>query len=226
MGSITHPLAGARLRHRRNQDVGGNVCLGMQAWAYVPGTFEIPLPPGKIRVEICKGPEYRPVSESFHLQPGKLALRMAIEPGSTCRRWAGTRVTAGHIFFPHTQASWKHRRKTFTSPTFWRRRPRLLSGRKKTRPRQHPRIQRAGAGPCLSRLHGGRQYPQHASSARQPRPVKLPPRGLSPVIWWSRRNGRLDPCRLVRSMSSQKGACCLDTHLSRKRRWFPGRSPG
>ena len=63
----------------RNQDVGGNVRLGMQPWAYVDGSFEINLPAGVIHVAIHKGPEYRPVTETIQLQPGKLALRFVIE---------------------------------------------------------------------------------------------------------------------------------------------------
>jgi hypothetical protein len=63
----------------RSQDVGGNVRLGMQPWAYVDGAFEINLPPGTIKVEIRKGPEYRPLSQTLQLHPGKLALRFVIE---------------------------------------------------------------------------------------------------------------------------------------------------
>ncbi len=63
----------------RGQHVGGNVRLGMKPWAYVAGAFEINLPPGTIHVEICKGPEYRPLQETIQLNPGKLALRLTIE---------------------------------------------------------------------------------------------------------------------------------------------------
>jgi hypothetical protein len=63
----------------RNQDVGGNVRLGMQPWAYVEGSFEIKLPAGSIQVEMCKGLEYQPLSERVVRQAGKLALRFNIE---------------------------------------------------------------------------------------------------------------------------------------------------
>jgi hypothetical protein len=66
----------------RNQDVGGNVRLGMKPWAYVEGSFEINLPPGTVHVEIHKGLEYRPLVQSVQLTPGKLALRFTLE------RWA------------------------------------------------------------------------------------------------------------------------------------------
>ena len=69
----------ARFATGRNQDVGGNVRIGRQPWAYVEGSFEIDLPPGPIQVEIHKGPEYRPVSQTIQLSPGKLALRFTIE---------------------------------------------------------------------------------------------------------------------------------------------------
>ncbi len=63
----------------RGRDVGGNVRLATKPWAYVPGAFEINLPPGTIHAEIRKGPEYRPILEMFQLNPGKLALRFNIE---------------------------------------------------------------------------------------------------------------------------------------------------
>ena len=63
----------------RNQDVGGNVCLGGQHWAYVDDSFEIDLPPGTIHVAIHKGLEYRPLIQTIQLKPGKLALRLSIE---------------------------------------------------------------------------------------------------------------------------------------------------
>jgi hypothetical protein len=63
----------------RNQDVGGNVILDGQCWAYVDGSFEIELPPGPIHVAICKGPEFRPIAQTIQLKPGQLAMRFAVE---------------------------------------------------------------------------------------------------------------------------------------------------
>ncbi|HWY88141.1 MAG TPA: hypothetical protein VNX28_15525, partial [Gemmataceae bacterium] len=62
-----------------NQDVGGSVRLGTCSWAYVPGSFEIKLPPGTIHIEIHKGPEYGSWAHTIQLTPGKLALRFHIE---------------------------------------------------------------------------------------------------------------------------------------------------
>jgi hypothetical protein len=84
------------------EDVGGNVMVGGEAFAYIDGTCEIPLPPGRLTVSIAKGPEYRPVREEVNLPPGKLALRFVIE------RWADLRAEGwysgdSHCYFltPH-----------------------------------------------------------------------------------------------------------------------------
>jgi hypothetical protein len=83
-------------------DVGGNVLIGHEAHAYIDGTCEIRLPPGPLRVEINKGPEYLPVVSEFTLTPGKLALRFEI------RRWIDMRAarwfsgdTCCHFLTPH-----------------------------------------------------------------------------------------------------------------------------
>jgi hypothetical protein len=68
------------------EDVGGNVLVGDRPHAYIDGTCEIALPPGRIHVAIAKGPEYRPICEEMDLLPGKLALRFVIE------RWADLRA--------------------------------------------------------------------------------------------------------------------------------------
>jgi hypothetical protein len=60
------------------QDLGGNLLLGQEQFAYIDGACEIPLPPGQIAVKINKGPEYTPIHEIFELTPGKLAMRFEI----------------------------------------------------------------------------------------------------------------------------------------------------
>jgi hypothetical protein len=60
------------------QDVGGNLLLGQEQFAYIDGTCEIRLPAGPISVRISKGPEYTPIHEALELSPGKLALRFEI----------------------------------------------------------------------------------------------------------------------------------------------------
>jgi hypothetical protein len=69
----------------RGVAVGGNVLVDGEPWAYVDGNCEIDLPPGEVRVQVWKGPEYRPVNETVNLLSGKLSLRLAIE------RWANLR---------------------------------------------------------------------------------------------------------------------------------------
>ena len=39
-------------------DVGGNLLLGSQPWAYIDGTCEVRLPPCPVRVQVAKGFEY------------------------------------------------------------------------------------------------------------------------------------------------------------------------
>lgn len=82
--------------------VGGNVLIGREAHAYIDGTCEIALPPGRLSVAIAKGPEYTPIHEAVVLAPGKLALRFTIQ------RWADLRAegwysgdTRSHFLSPH-----------------------------------------------------------------------------------------------------------------------------
>jgi hypothetical protein len=85
-----------------NQDVGGNVLLGMKPYAYIDGSCEIRLPAGPIQVEISKGPEYLPQRLETVLSSGKLALRFTVE------RWTNLRAqqwysgdTRAHFLTPH-----------------------------------------------------------------------------------------------------------------------------
>jgi hypothetical protein len=69
-----------------NRDVGGNVVIGAKKWAYIDGTCEILLPPGKLHIEIAKGPEYTPIDGEVTLLAGKMALRFTIERWSDVRK--------------------------------------------------------------------------------------------------------------------------------------------
>jgi len=60
-------------------DVGGNTLIDDEAWAYVDGAFEILLPPGRIRVQVAKGPEYRLLDDWHVVQAGRLSMRLTIE---------------------------------------------------------------------------------------------------------------------------------------------------
>lgn len=88
----------------RNEDVGGRVLVGREAWVYVDGACEIRLPSGvPLRVRIEKGPEFTPIDESVTLGPGQMALRFAVQRWSNLREtgWfpGDTRV---HFLPPHS----------------------------------------------------------------------------------------------------------------------------
>ncbi len=74
----------------RNEDVGGRVRIGRDAWVLIDGSCEIRLPAAvPLRVRIEKGPEFAAVDESVILGPGQMALRFAVERWSNVResRW-------------------------------------------------------------------------------------------------------------------------------------------
>lgn len=63
----------------RGEAVGGGVFVDGERWAYIDGACEMAVPPGRLTVAICKGPQFRPIRETVELPPGKMALRFAIE---------------------------------------------------------------------------------------------------------------------------------------------------
>jgi hypothetical protein len=67
------------------EDVGGQVRLGGDNFAYIDGVCEVRLPPGPVRVEVSKGPEYLPLCREVVLGPGKIAIRLTIERALDCR---------------------------------------------------------------------------------------------------------------------------------------------
>jgi hypothetical protein len=87
------------------EDVGGNVRLGAEPFAYIDGTCEVRLPAGPLTVELSKGPEHAPLVQHVNLGPGKLALRLTLERWTDLRPegwYAGdTRV---HELTPHAAA--------------------------------------------------------------------------------------------------------------------------
>lgn len=60
-------------------DVGGQVRLGDAAFAYIDGICEVHLPPGPVRVQVSKGPEYLPIDREVVLGPGKIAIRLTLD---------------------------------------------------------------------------------------------------------------------------------------------------
>jgi hypothetical protein len=86
----------------RNQDVGGNVLLGMKPHAYIDGRCEVRLPAGPLLVEISKGFEYAPLRQEVVLKPGQLSLRFGVERWTDFRRqgWFSGDARA-HFLTPH-----------------------------------------------------------------------------------------------------------------------------
>jgi hypothetical protein len=72
------------------EDVGGNLLLGPERWAYIDGACEARLPPGPVTVEAVKGPEYAPLRREVSLGPGQISLRLAVE------RWCDLRAEGWH----------------------------------------------------------------------------------------------------------------------------------
>ncbi|HEY7326114.1 MAG TPA: CehA/McbA family metallohydrolase [Gemmataceae bacterium] len=60
-------------------DVGGQVRIDGDDFAYIDGVCEVHLPAGPVHVEASKGPEYLALSREVVLGPGKIALRLTIE---------------------------------------------------------------------------------------------------------------------------------------------------
>ncbi len=82
-----------------NEDLGGNLFLERRVkgqdgknttdarkYAFIDGTCEISLPGGVIRVEVHKGPEYKPIFQEINQPLGKMALRLTLE------RWIDLRA--------------------------------------------------------------------------------------------------------------------------------------
>jgi hypothetical protein len=78
-GRVVHAATGD------GEDVGGNLVLGANRFAYIDGGCEIRLPSDPVTVEVSKGIEYTPVRREIQVGTGKLAVRLAIA------RWADWR---------------------------------------------------------------------------------------------------------------------------------------
>jgi hypothetical protein len=96
LGRLADPPTGV------GEDVGGNLLLDDDRYAYIDGTCEIQLPADPVTVELLKGLEYKPLRQEIALGPGKLTLRLAIE------RWTDWRAdgwysgdTRAHFLSPH-----------------------------------------------------------------------------------------------------------------------------
>ena len=84
---------------------GGNVVLGGETFAYVPGEFQIELPIGNVFVELTKGFDYEPMRKKLTIEASTRQLTLGI------RRFVKTReqnfVTADtHVHFLSPQTAW------------------------------------------------------------------------------------------------------------------------
>jgi hypothetical protein len=59
-------------------DVGGDVRLGQRSYAYIDGTCQGWLPRGDVVVDVARGFEYEPVSETVRIEPGQRELTVRI----------------------------------------------------------------------------------------------------------------------------------------------------
>src|SRR5262245_913531 len=83
-------------------DVGGNLLLNNQRYAYFDGTCEIQLPAGRIFIQVHKGPEYEPIFQEVLLSTGQMAIRLEIKRWSDLRTegWFGGDSNVG-LMTPH-----------------------------------------------------------------------------------------------------------------------------
>ncbi len=80
------------------EDSGAGLILGRDTFAYVPGTFQIDLPPGAAEVEIVKGFDHRPVRRSIVIDPARPELQIDLERAIDLRA-AGWRASDSHVHF-------------------------------------------------------------------------------------------------------------------------------
>ncbi|MGI8868586.1 MAG: CehA/McbA family metallohydrolase [Mycobacteriales bacterium] len=82
-------------------DVGGDLRLGQQSYAYIDGTCQGWLPRGDVVVDVARGFEYAPIRETVHIEPGQreltLRLRRVADMAST-GWWSGD----SHVHFLST----------------------------------------------------------------------------------------------------------------------------
>jgi hypothetical protein len=72
----------------RGEDLGGHLYLDGQTFFFIDGTCEVRLPPGGLRVEASKGPEYKSLEQDTVLAPGQVSLRLTVERRTDLRKQA------------------------------------------------------------------------------------------------------------------------------------------
>lgn len=87
-----------------NLDIGGDVRLGSQTYAYVDGGCEGWLPVGRLIVEIARGFEYRPLHRVIDIDQGQSELCLQLERFSDLRT-TGYYSGDTHVHFVSTQGA-------------------------------------------------------------------------------------------------------------------------
>jgi hypothetical protein len=80
------------------EDSGADLILGGDTYAYVPGTFEIDLPPGAVQVEVVKGFDHRPVRTTLVVDAKTRRLAIPLERPIDLRP-AGWVTADPHVHF-------------------------------------------------------------------------------------------------------------------------------
>ncbi len=85
------------------EDTGGDLLLGSAAYAYVPGEFEIDLPPGAVAMEVVAGFDRTPVVTELEVSPGlgPVEVRLPRLTDLRDRGWIGA-DTHVHFLAPST----------------------------------------------------------------------------------------------------------------------------
>ena len=80
------------------EDSGADLILGGDTYAYVPGTFEIDLPPGAVEIEVVKGFDHRAVRTALIVDPTTRRLDIPLERPIDLRP-AGWQTADPHVHF-------------------------------------------------------------------------------------------------------------------------------
>jgi hypothetical protein len=80
------------------EDLGTDISLGGDTYAYVPGTFEIDLPPGAVEMEVVKGFDHRPVRTALVVGPETRRVAVSLERPIDLRP-AGWMTADPHVHF-------------------------------------------------------------------------------------------------------------------------------
>ena len=88
------------------EDVGGDVVVAGETYAYVEPEFQLPLPAGRYKIEVLRGIEYLPRTLEFEVRPGEIPV-LALE----LERWAdmaGEGWYSGdtHVHFLSPRSAW------------------------------------------------------------------------------------------------------------------------